>query len=447
MWKTLRFHTSYKVERVILSGFLLVILAGAFLLWLSNNFVYANPLSPVDALFMATSAVCVTGLGVVDIATDFGLLSQIIMMGLIQIGGLGIMTGMMLISIAVGRRIGLRSRIFFLGGLGVDGVQGAITLFFTVIKYTLFFEGLGSAVMFAGFLLGGEDVLRPAYLAVFHSVSAFCNAGFSPCIGGLHDYKTTLIIPGTVMSLIVMGGLGFPVFAECANYVKCGKRHCLSVYAKLVLLITGGLLVVGTVLLMLSDWNAAFKDLPAWAKVWNALFASVTARTAGFETVPSGALSGLGQAIMIVLMIIGASPASTGGGVKTTTFGVLAVSVWSELHMRGEPTFLNRGISERTERRALSVIAIYLFTILAGSMLLTLIEDMPFSAIIFEVASALGTVGLTVGITTELSTAGKLVITLLMFWGRVGLYSFISTLVTTDGDSGIHYPSTHIPIG
>ncbi len=150
---------------------------------------------------------------------------------------------------------------------------------------------------------------------------------------------------------------------------------------------------------------------------------------------------------MIVLMIIGASPASTGGGVKTTTFGVLAVSVWSELHMRGEPTFLNRGISERTERRALSVIAIYLFTILAGSMLLTLIEDMPFSAIIFEVASALGTVGLTVGITTELSTAGKLVITLLMFWGRVGLYSFISTLVTTDGDSGIHYPSTHIPIG
>ena len=220
MWKTLRFHTSYKVERVILSGFLLVILAGAFLLWLSNNFVYAKPLSPVDALFMATSAVCVTGLGVVDIATDFGLLSQIIMMGLIQIGGLGIMTGMMLISIAVGRRIGLRSRIFFLGGLGVDGVQGAITLFFTVIKYTLFFEGLGSAVMFAGFLLNGEDIPRAAYLAVFHSVSAFCNAGFSPCIGGLHDYKTTLIIPGTVMSLIVMGGLGFPVFAECANYVK-----------------------------------------------------------------------------------------------------------------------------------------------------------------------------------------------------------------------------------
>jgi len=445
----LRFHTSYKVERVIVTGFLLVILAGAFLLWLSNNFVYAKPLSPVDALFMATSAVCVTGLGVVDIATDFGLLSQVIMMALIQIGGLGIMTGMMLLSIAVGRRIGIRSRIFFLGGLGVDGVQGAITLFFTVIRYTLFLEGIGSILLFAGFVLNGEALLRAVYLAVFHSVSAFCNAGFSPCLGGLHGYRMTLIIPGTIMALIVLGGLGFPVFAEYANYFKFKRRqpHRVSVYAKLVLMITGGLIVGGTVLFLLSDWNVAFKDFPVWAKVWNALFASVTTRTAGFETVPSGSLSGLGQALMIVLMIIGASPASTGGGVKTTTFGVLAVSVWSELHMRSDPTFLNRGISERTERRALSVIAIYLFTILAGSVLLTLIEEMPFSAIIFEVASALGTVGLTVGVTTELSTAGKLVITLLMFWGRVGLYSFISTLVTADGDSGIHYPNTHIPIG
>ena len=443
----MRFHTSYKVERVILTGFLLVILAGAFLLWLSNNLVYAMPLPPVDALFMATSAVCVTGLGVVDIATDFGLLSQLIMLGLIQIGGLGIMTGMMMLSIAVGRRIGIRSRIFFLGGLGVDGLQGAITLFFTVIKYTLFLEGLGSLVMFAGFLLCGEELPRAAYLAVFHSVSAFCNAGFSPCLGGLHDYKTTLLIPGTVMSLIVLGGLGFPVFAECANYFKCRRQHCVSVYAKLVLIITGGLIVCGAVLFLLSDWNAAFKDLPVWAKFWNALFASVTARTAGFETVPSGSLSGLGQALMIVLMIIGASPASTGGGVKTTTFGVLAISVWSELHMRREPTFLNRGISERTERRALSIIAIYLFTILAGSVLLTLVEEVSFSAIIFEVASALGTVGLTIGVTPELSAAGKLVITILMVWGRVGLYSFISTLVTADGDAGIHYPNTHIPIG
>ena len=164
----MRFHTSYKVERVIVTGFLLVILAGAFLLWLSNNFVYAKPLSPVDALFMATSAVCVTGLGVVDIATDFGLLSQVIMMALIQIGGLGIMTGMMLLSIAVGRRIGIRSRIFFLGGLGVDGVQGAITLFFTVIRYTLFLEGIGSILLFAGFVLNGEALLRAVYLAVFN---------------------------------------------------------------------------------------------------------------------------------------------------------------------------------------------------------------------------------------------------------------------------------------
>ncbi|MEG1910933.1 MAG: potassium transporter TrkG [Cloacibacillus sp.] len=441
----MRFHTSYKVERVIVTGFLLVILAGAFLLWLSNNLLYRMPLSAVDALFMSTSAVCVTGLGVVDISTQFGALSQMILLALIQIGGLGIMTGMMLLAIAVGRRIGIKSRIFFLGGLGVDGVQGAVALFFTVIKYTFFLEGLGSAMLFAGFLLNGESIPRAAYMAVFHAVSAFCNAGFSVCEGGLRNYHMTIIIPAVVMGLIVTGGIGFPVFADCATALKHKKR--LSVYSKLVLVITGGLIAGGTALFLLSDWNAALKGLPVWAKVWNALFASVTARTAGFDTIAPQNFSGLGQAVTIVLMIIGASPASTGGGVKTTTFGVLAISVWSELHMRSETTFLNRGISGRTERRSLAIIAIYLFTILVGSTLLTLIENIPFSAILYEVASALGTVGLSVGITSELSVPGRLIIILLMFWGRVGLYSFISTLVTADGDSGIHYPDTHIPIG
>ena len=441
----MRFHTSYKVERVIVTGFLLVILAGAFLLWLSNNFIYNMELSLLDALFMSTSAVCVTGLGVIDISKDMGFLSQLIMLLLIQIGGLGIMTGMMLLSIAVGRRVGIKSRIFFLGGLGVDGVQGAVSLFFTVIKYTVALEADGTVLLYAGFALNGEAPLRALWLAVFHSVSAYCNAGFSPYPDGLRAFKFDVIIPGVVMALIVLGGIGFPVVADCRHALR--DKTKLSVYSKLVLILTGGLIAAGTGLFLLSDWSAALKGMPVAAKLWNALFASVTCRTAGFDTVAPASFSGLGQAVMIVLMIIGASPSSTGGGVKTTTFGVLAISAWCELHMNPDTTFLHRGISYRTVRRALSIITVYMLTILVGATVLTLLEQLPFSALLYEVASALGTVGLTIGVTPELSAAGRLVVIVLMFWGRVGLYSFMSILVTADGDSGIRYPNTSIPLG
>ncbi|WP_239390980.1 potassium transporter TrkG [Cloacibacillus sp. An23] len=421
-------------------------MAGAFLLWLSNNFIHGLPLSPVDALFMATSAVCVTGLSVLDLSKDTGIVSQLVLLALIQIGGLGIMTGMMLLSIVVGRRVGIKGRIFFLGGLGVDGLQGAVKLFFTVIKYTFAVEGIGALVLLAGFLLDGQGAARSLYLAVFHSVSSFCNAGFSPCPGGLQGYRMSIIVPGAAMLLIILGGIGFPVAADfAACWKERGRR--LTVYSKLVVIMTLGLVFGGAALLLLSDWNVALRGLPAWAKVWNALFASVTTRTAGYDTVAPGTFSGLGQALMIVLMLIGASPASTGGGVKTTTFGVLAVSVWSELHGRSESTFLNRSISPATERRSLSVVAVYLMTMLAGTVLLTFTENMPCSALIFETASALATTGLSVGITPDLSTPGKLIVTTLMFWGRVGLYTFISTLVAVDGGSEIRYPETHVPIG
>lgn len=403
------------------------------------------PLTPADAIFTATSAVCVTGLSVIDVSRETGIVSQLVLLSLIQLGGLGIMTGVMFMSLAVSRRVGIKGRIFFLGGFGVDGVQGAVKLFFTVIKFTFSLEAIGALIFAAGFLLDGESAGRAVYLAVFHSVSSFCNAGFSPCPGGLQGYAATLIVPGAAMALIILGGIGFPVFAECAARWKDGRR--LSAYAKLVVVMTAGLVFGGALLLLLSDWNGALRDYPVWAKIWNALFMSVTTRTAGYDTVAPGTFSGLGQAVMIVLMLIGASPASTGGGIKTTTFGVLAVAVWSELHGRGGSTFMGRGILPSSERRALSVVALYLMTMLAGSVLLTFTEDMPYSALIFETASALATTGLSVGVTPELSTPGKLIVATLMFWGRVGLYTFLSTLIVPDGGSEIRYPATHIPIG
>ena len=440
-------RTSYKVEKVIVYGFLLVILAGALLLFACNNFYYGMRLSLINALFMSTSAVCVTGLQTVNIATDFGFWSQVILLALIETGGLGFMTGMMVLPVVIGRRIGIRSRIFFLGGLGLEGVQGAVKLFKVVVGYTLCVEAAGAAALFWGFRLRGEGAARSLYNAVFHSVSAFCNAGFSTYADGLDSFSASLLVPGVIMLLIVLGGIGFPVVAELGSHYFGSRRDKVSYYPMLVFFITFWLILAGTVLILVSDWNVAFKGMPAWERLWNALFASVTTRTAGFDTVPPASFSGLGQAIMIILMVIGASPASTGGGIKTTTFGVLAISVWNELRGRGETTFFHRKLSQSSERRALALVSVYIITMLAGAIALSAIENMPFNLIIYEAASAIGTVGLSAGITSKLTAAGKIILMALMFWGRVGILSFFAALVKPDEGEKIHYAETHIPLG
>lgn len=442
------FHTSYKVEKVILTGFLLMILAGALLLWSVNNYICGLPLSPLDALFMATSGVCVNGLITVDISSGFGREAQLVLLALIQIGGLGFMTAMVMLSVVLRKRLGLKDQIYLTGALGVEGLHGARNLFFSVICFTVLFEAIGAAALFAAFAVCGESLSDSAYLAFFHSISAFCNAGFSTFNGSLRNYASTFSVTAIVMLLAVIGGIGFPVCSECLHRIRRGPSYRLSVYSKLVLIISGGLLAAGTLLFALSEWNCAFAEFPAPLKIWNALFASVIARTAGFETVPSGSLSEAGTAIMIIFMTIGASPCSTGGGAKTTTFGVLAISVWDELHGRDTLTFMKHTIPERTERRAISLFAIYFFTIVAAALLLGATEKgFTLRAIILEAASALTTVGLTAGITGELSVLGKIIIMILMFWGRVGIYSFISTLIKTDNDARVRYPETHIPVG
>lgn len=438
-------HTSYRVEKVIVTGFLLVILAGALLLFFCNNFVSGIPLSCVDSLFMATSAVCVTGLTTVSVATDLGLPSQIVLLMLAQIGGMGFMTGMMLITVAVGRRIGIKSRVFFMGGLGQEGVQGAVKLLMNVIKYTLSFEFIGAVILFVGFILNGDGLKTSFYYAVFHAVSAFCNAGFSPIVNGMEIFTHSFIIPGVVMSLIVLGGLGFPVFVECRNFVV--ERKTFSHYTKMVLFITAVLIAVGTLLILVSEWNKAFSGFSVGIKLWNALFASVTARTAGFDTVSPGNFSSLGQALMIVLMIIGASPASTGGGIKTTTFGVLLIAVWNELLGRHNSVFMHRQISHSVERRALALTVVYITTFFTAAVVLSIMEDMSFWDVLFETVSAIGTVGITVGITTKFSVFGKMILIALMFWGRVGILSFFASVVSREKGPEIGYVETQIPIG
>ncbi len=441
----MKVQTSYRVEQVIVLGFLLVILVGALLLWLSNTYLYDMPISIADALFMSTSAVCVTGLVTINLSTGLGMVSQLIILVLIQIGGLGIMTAVMMLGLVAGRRIGIKSRLFFLGGFGLDGVSGAVRLLTIIAKYTFVVETFGALLLYWGFIRHGIPVEKSIYYAVFHSVSAFCNAGFSPLPNGLNGFSLSIIVPASVMMLIILGGLGFPVFANCWDVLW--KKGRLSHYSKLVLFLTFWLITLGTVMLLISDWNEGLAGLPDWARIWNALFTSVTTRTAGFDTVQPSVFSELGKILMIALMVIGASPASTGGGIKTTTLGVLAVAAWNEMLGRDENVFWHRKIGYQTVRRALAMSFMYLITFFIGAVVLSLIEDFSFEALLFEAVSAMGTVGLSLGITTELSVTGKMVLVALMFWGRVGILSFFATLIKEEKKLEIHFTEVNIPIG
>ena len=361
-------------------------------------------MTPVDALFIATSAVCVTGLSVIDVSRETGVVSQLVLLSLIQIGGLGIMTGMMFMSLVVSRRVGIKGRIFFLGGFGVDGIQGAVKLFFTVIKFTFGLEAIGALIFIAGFLLDGESIGRAAYLAVFHSISSFCNAGFSPVPGrpsGIcdDDYSSRrgdgAHHTGRHRLPRLRRGARGPL--EGRDVQALGLREARRHH----------------------DSGARIRRRAAPAAF-------------GLER-RSARLSGMGEGMERPLH----ERDYEDGGLrhsharhvlraragrhdcadahrrvarlyrrrnKDDDLGVLAVAVWSELHGRGGSTFMGRSISPSTERRALSVVAVYLMTMLAGTVLLTFTEKMPYSALIFEAASALATTGLSVGITPDLST-------------------------------------------
>ena len=436
-------YSSLKIEKTIILGFLSLIAAGTLLLW-SFNSRSSVPLSFLDALFTSTSAVCVTGLVVVDTGKDLTFASQWVVLLLIQLGGLGVMTAASTTMILLGHKIKIRERILFTGGLGIDTPSGAVKLIFRILFITLVIEGTAVVPLFL-VLRRSMPVPGALFHSVFHSVSAFCNAGLSTLPGGLEGYVNQYIFPGTVMILIVTGGLGFLVLGELWFYLT--ERTRLSPHAVLVLQVSFILVIAGALLFFLSDRTIGLSPLSLPLKLWNALFQSVTARTAGFNTIPLRAVSSLGIFLLSILMIIGASPGSTGGGMKTTTAGILFFSSMSEIQGR-RAVYRNRTIADNNIRRALAIAFLYLLTVLIGVILLSLFEILPFKSLLFETISAMGTVGLSLGITSSLSAPGKLVIILLMFWGRVGILTFIFAMVSRDRRaSKISYAETNIPVG
>ncbi len=403
-----------------------------------------KPLSFVDALFTATSATCVTGLIVVDTGRDLSSISQWIVLLLIQLGGIGVMTFTTALPLLAGQRIGLRQRMLMKGGLGMETPSGAVRLLIQILKLTVFAEALGVLFLFFAFLQSDRP-LRAAHLAVFHTISAFCNAGFSLFSDNLESFAATWAVPGIVMALIVAGGLGFPFYAEVASSLR--TRRKLSPYSKLVVLVTLVLIASGGLLFSVTEWNNALKGLSPGLKVWNALFCAVTPRTAGFDTISVNALSSASILLTILLMIVGASSGSTGGGVKVTTIGVLFATMWSHLRGREDAVLWGRAISHTVLIRSISMVLIYLLTLFFSSFILLLIEPFPFRCLVFEVVSALGTVGLSTGITGDLSPAGKLVLIALMFWGRVGLLTFMYSLLKKDHKGSVSYPEATFIVG
>ena len=400
--------------RLIAMGFAAVILVGALLLVLPVSVWPDAQVSFVDALFTSTSAVCVTGLIAIDVADHFTPFGQAMVAVLIQIGGLGVTSVGVGLILAAGKRVSIRGRLLAKEALNVDSFRGIVKLVRAVLFMTLFFEVTGAVLSFIVF---SQDypLPRALWISVFHSVAAFNNSGFD-ILGGLRNlipYQENILLNLTTCGLIIFGGIGFLVILDVLKQKRFKK---LALHSKVVITTSIVLIVTGTVLLKLTEdisWLGAF-------------FHSVSARTAGFSTYAIGDFTNAGLFVLCILMFVGASPGSTGGGIKTSTFFVLVQAARSIFVKRPLSSF-RRNISKENLSKAYLVTSLSLGVVCVATFLMCVLEpDCTFIQLLFEVISAFGTVGLSTGITPGLSAAGKLVIILVMYTGRIGAFTLVS---------------------
>ena len=404
--------------QIILLGFAGVILLGALILTLPISSKSHEWTSFIDALFTSTSAVCVTGLIVFDTATHWTIFGQIIILLLIQIGGMGVVTIAVSLAVASGKKIGLFSRETMKNAISAPNVSGIVRLTGFIIKGILLIEMIGALIMLPVFCTdyGAEGI----WMAVFHSVSAFCNAGFdimgtkSGEFTSLTHYSAQPVINITIMLLIIVGGIGFLVWEDICKHKWRLKSY--RTQSKLVLIVTAALIVLPAVYFFFFECG----DLPVTERILASLFQSVTPRTAGFNTINLTAISDTGLYLMIILMLIGGSPGSTAGGMKTTTIAVLFSSAFSVFRKKDNAEVMKRRIDDETVKTASAVFLMYITLFLVGGMAISTIEKLPITSCLYETASAVGTVGLTFGITPTLGSASKMILIMSMFFGRVG---------------------------
>jgi trk system potassium uptake protein len=442
-----------KPTSVIVLSFFLLIAAGTLLLCLPAASRDGTGAGFVEALFTATSATCVTGLVVVDTYLHWSLFGQIVILSLIQAGGLGIITLTTFFSALLGRRMRLRSMILAQESINYFTFEGIMKLVKTVVLVTLSIEAAGALILSTRFV--PQYGLEGLYLGVFHAISAFCNAGFDlMSISGagkfisLTQYNNDPVVIYTVALLIIIGGLGFIVWKDLFDY---RKTRSLMLHTKLVLAITAFLIFFGAIMFFVFESGnpATMGGLNTAGKINASIFQSVTPRTAGYNTVDINGLHETSKLLTVLLMFIGAAPGSTAGGIKVTTFGILLFAVISQIRGSDETIVFKRRVSFQTVSKALAILCLSASLILVVSIIMLVIEDKPMLSILLEATSAFGTVGLTTGLTPGLHTVSKLLLILMMFLGRVGPVSFALALAIRShkNNSDIIYPEGRVIVG
>lgn len=409
--------------------FAFFILVGASFLCLSS-FSTGKPIRFIDALFTMTSGACVTGLSVLDVGRDLSFLGQLLLLVWIQAGGLGIMTMSTFILLLAGRRPTLSMSMVVEDSFTHRGASDIRSLLLDVAKFTMAIEAIGGLALYLRF----SQILPPLdalYFSAFHSVSAFCNAGFSLFPNNLEGFLTDPLVSLTVCTEVVLGGLGFLVLRELKeNFLRRKfSKICLSLHSKVVLSTTATLILLGTILFCLMEWENTLRDLDLGTRIMASLFHSVTPRTAGFNTLPIGKLANETLLLLMILMFIGGSSGSTAGGIKTGTFATLCSMAVCRLRGYNEPMIFGRTISAGSVAKAVSVTMVCAVTVIAGTLVVQATEvgascDVSsrgrFVELLFEVLSAFGTVGLSTGLTPTLTDGGKLALIIIMFLGRLG---------------------------
>jgi trk system potassium uptake protein TrkH len=435
-----------------------VILVGTFLLSLPLAHA-AEPLSVLDALFTATSATCVTGLTVVDTGTRFSPFGQAVVLGLIQVGGLGLMTFAVFAGIALGGRVAFTERVVIQETMHHTPSAGVRRLVRYVVGFTLVSEAVGALWLWLR-LREALPVGAAIWSAVFHSVSAFCNAGFSLVPDNLVRYRGDLVVNLGITGLIVLGGLGFLTSMELRDQVVARLRRArppqATLHTRLVLVVTAALLALGMLVYLVLEWDNVLRGLPLGERLLAAWFLSVTPRTAGFNTVDYGQMASQTLFFTVFLMFVGASPGSTGGGIKTTTFGLLVALVVARWRGRGRASVFHRTIPHAVMDRALLLAMVAWALVSLGIGLLAVVEtghtpyldERPrFLAMMFEAVSAFGTVGLSTGITPQLAAGSKLVLIALMFAGRVGPLTLVLAIGPRQQRGRYRYAEENVMVG
>ena len=433
------------IAQIIILGFFSIILLGALLLMLPLS-AKCGRITPFSkTLFTATSAVCVTGLVVVDTGSYWSAFGQTVILLLIQIGGLGVITVASLFTMLSHQKISLMQRSIMQDAISAPQVGGVVRLTRFILRGTILIELLGAFFLLPVFLR--DYGIRGVWMALFHSVSAFCNAGFdllgtsaAPFVS-ISSYVGNPVVNLTIMLLIILGGLGFLTWNDI--YTWRFRLHRYRLQSKIILTATGFLILLPAVFFFFEDLSA----LPLRSRILASLLQSVTMRTAGFNTVELSKMSGPSQAIQIVLMLIGGSPGSTAGGMKTTTFVVLLANFIATIFQKEDAQMFGRRMEESAVKTAATIFFMYAVLFFTGAVILSVYEKLPLSACLYETASAVGTVGVTLGITPKLHLLSQLVLIILMFLGRVGALTLIFAAISTRTHSFAKLPQEKIAVG